>query len=651
MKKPALKHLVIAVIFVVIPAVLATPTIYRKLTERSRLRRLETLRHDVAEEATQRGAALTQVLSMDLPNDAVVLLYTGATRAQLEPCGCYVGQSGGVEQRAAAVEHMRDAGWEPVVVDAGAFSGGSAAPDRLRAEAYTSAMKAIGYSGVAVTRDDADGFAQGLPTVDAGGGHGAGALLVESRGQRVAIVGGSSVEDAGRIRGELAASQDPDMVVLLTDATAAGVEPLVEQVDGVDVVISSTAAADSTAGGVMVLSCVPDGELLGFAAVRPGASLEVVARHDVLLTDAAGGHAGVAEIVAAFYATMESDVSGAVGSVVSPLAGYASEVSEGAYVGSDACQSCHVAEHEQWKATAHGRAFHTLRAAKRDYVPECVSCHVAGYGLDTGYRIAKPVEALQGVGCETCHGPGKQHVLDPAPENIRGEVGADVCMSCHDPQHSPGFDRLVHDAMADVDHSRPPVDLRRLLDDRVAEGARPDVDLFVMSFCPWGTRAEKKVLPLLRDYADDVDFNIHFIVSDKPEEAGNAPDVELLEQPSEETPEDPFALYTALHGERELVENFRQVLIQQMYADVFFDYVLWRADHQEDPWRKGAERFGIDPNRVTARMQTDEGRRSFLTNVARSRALNARASPTLAVDGYIYTASVYTPGNDVCGAR
>ncbi len=93
------------------------------------------------------------------------------------------------------------------------------------------------------------------------------------------------------------------------------------------------------------------------------------------------------------------------------------------YVGSDACQACHVAEHAQWAKTPHGHALDALeniakRPSLRQFDGECVKCHVVGFEHQTGYQDEKKTPHLKHVGCESCHGPGSGHVANPKNKQL-----------------------------------------------------------------------------------------------------------------------------------------------------------------------------------------------------------------------------------------
>ena len=117
------------------------------------------------------------------------------------------------------------------------------------------------------------------------------------------------------------------------------------------------------------------------------------------------------------------------------------------YVGSSKCMGCHFDAYRTWQASKHGHAFRTLEEAEAGdrygwpvtYYPDCVSCHVVGYGEVSGFVSPEATPDLRGVGCEECHGPGQKHVTDPMKFRM-GAVAEGKCTECHDFEQSPGFD-------------------------------------------------------------------------------------------------------------------------------------------------------------------------------------------------------------------
>ena len=291
------------------------------------------------------------------------------------------------------------------------------------------------------------------------------------------------------------------------------------------------------------------------------------------------------------------------------------------YIGSQSCQVCHQKEFSQWSHSSHATAFNTLRSVGRDYYPECISCHVTGFGYESGYQIGNAERAhLVDVGCETCHGPGRQHTYTPLKENIRGQVPAKVCMACHTSEHSPGFAQLVDQVMPEVDHSRTQLSLKQILEQRLRGPMKPQVELFVMSYCPYGVQAEQELLPFFEKYGDMIDFKLRFIVNKKEASAENASG-EIL--------------FTSLHGETELIENKRQMVISELYPEKLFEYLICRADHLQEAWVHCAKKVKLDVGRITRAVEADQVRLQLVEEIQRTAALNIKGSPTLVIDGRI----------------
>ena len=121
----------------------------------------------------------------------------------------------------------------------------------------------------------------------------------------------------------------------------------------------------------------------------------------------------------------------------------------GETVGSEACAGCHAGEHAQWQTSPHRQAMSHLAgenpAAAKD--PTCVRCHATAKSIPAPSELAG-FRLDDGVGCESCHGPGKRHVdAGGAPGTIEG-LGDDcpvcvieaVCTSCHTKAWDPDWD-------------------------------------------------------------------------------------------------------------------------------------------------------------------------------------------------------------------
>jgi len=157
------------------------------------------------------------------------------------------------------------------------------------------------------------------------------------------------------------------------------------------------------------------------------------------------------------------------------------------YSGNEFCAVCHEQQMHTWELTQHAGAFHTLVVHGADKDPECVSCHVVGFGKPDGYTISPPTPSLEDVGCESCHGRGGPHL---SPGLVKDGNFEPQCLKCHDPQHSLGFKyadflpRVSHAANAKL-ASLPLEEKRKIL---LARG-RPREDLLPTSAAYVGSPA------------------------------------------------------------------------------------------------------------------------------------------------------------------
>jgi len=71
---------------------------------------------------------------------------------------------------------------------------------------------------------------------------------------------------------------------------------------------------------------------------------------------------------------------------------------------------------------------------------------------------------------------------------------------------------------------------------------KPSVELFVMSYCPYGTQAEKGILPVVSLLSDKIDFKLKFV-------------------------------NYLMHGEKEMAENLRQYCIEKQEPQKFNNYL------------------------------------------------------------------------------
>ncbi len=151
------------------------------------------------------------------------------------------------------------------------------------------------------------------------------------------------------------------------------------------------------------------------------------------------------------------------------------------YVGVKKCGMCHkkAKQGEQlkiWKKSKHAQAYKALLtekankiAAKKGFktkaaeTPECLKCHVTAYNVDAKL-LGKKYKKEDGIGCETCHGPGGKYAKRKIMKNKELAVKKGLlvykdhkklCTQCHNPD-SPTFVARDFDKMwAKIKHLIP----------------------------------------------------------------------------------------------------------------------------------------------------------------------------------------------------
>ncbi len=152
------------------------------------------------------------------------------------------------------------------------------------------------------------------------------------------------------------------------------------------------------------------------------------------------------------------------------------DASKSSYVGASKCKSCHNKEtrgkvYDKWDEMAHARAFETLATpeaielGKKVGIKEpqksddCLKCHLTEKRVKKE-QLHRKFKVNKGVQCETCHGPGSEHVktrlkeakankvepgtLREIPEHEMILPDEMLCRSCHN-EESPSFVKFDFD--------------------------------------------------------------------------------------------------------------------------------------------------------------------------------------------------------------
>ncbi|MGM5482153.1 MAG: DsbA family protein [Nanobdellota archaeon] len=141
---------------------------------------------------------------------------------------------------------------------------------------------------------------------------------------------------------------------------------------------------------------------------------------------------------------------------------------------------------------------------------------------------------------------------------------------------------------------------------------KPEVDLYVMSFCPYGNKAENTMQPVYEQLKDKVQFNVNYIVSAQGDQI------------------------KSLHGSTEVAQNKREVCVMKEYGmDKFFSFITYVNDNcgsKGDCWKEAAKESGLDSEAIQNCVD-EEGTELMKQEARKAQDAGASGSPTMFVNG------------------
>jgi len=174
------------------------------------------------------------------------------------------------------------------------------------------------------------------------------------------------------------------------------------------------------------------------------------------------------------------------------------------------------------------------------------------------------------------------------------------------------------------------------------------LDVFIMSHCPFGVEAVKKLLLAAKEnrLPKDLNLRIRYIIDEEKTEITLIPvgdekkgagyeltgSIEfggVTSSVAGKIIENTSVKYTSSHGSGELEEDIRQLLILKYYPSLFGDYFLQKSqDIKSSLWDDAAEKVGIDYNFI--RKKYKEEKDAILKEEAEyTTALKVGSSPTV----------------------
>lgn len=453
------------------------------------------------------GLADEEPLFVDWPQPALALVFTGLQSGFFEPCGCsgLENQKGGLIRRFSLLEQLAGRNWPVVPIDVGNQVRRFGRQSEIKFQVTVEGLRNMAYRAIGFGPDDLRLPAPELVAVVAPTGNEPSRfvaanvtildpsftspyLILEEQGKRIGVTMVLGERELQQVNNAEVTSRDAaeairevwpameqaacDLNVLVAHASIEESVALARQFPQFTLVVTAGGAGEPTREPVTI-----DGTSVQMIEVgTKGMYASVIGLYDdpahrlryqrvpldARFPDAVEG----LQLLAAYQDQIRE--AGFEGLGIRPQP----HPSGREYIGSVACAECHSDAWEVWKEgldgypPKHSRAYATLQQPPgradipRNFDPECLSCHVVGWNPQkhfpyrTGYLSVEETPDLINVGCEDCHGPGKQHadaengvveLEEEEMELLRQELVVKLeeaerkCLECHDLDNSPDF--------------------------------------------------------------------------------------------------------------------------------------------------------------------------------------------------------------------
>ena len=445
---------------------------------------------------------------VDWDKPDVALVFTGMTNGYIEPCGCagMERMKGGLSRRQTFLNNLKEQmGWDVVAIDSGQITDGFGVQEELKFDMAMNAFQLMQYDAIGIGKGELRFPAYFLLTyttptsssspslftsanIGVYGYHPTYTLpykIVERNGKRICVVSVVCKDDALKQRDENLLFEEPskrlaelepelkkkecDFYVLIVHGSEDETISLAKRFKFFNYVFTSDSPSEPPAELRKINSeqgLIEVGEKGKYAIVL-GLYDDGSTRYQRVALDSRYDSSAEITLLMKDYQSILKQLittkgfKGGLG--INPAKSpRADEL--GKYVGTQKCRSCHEDAWRIWAKSKHASAWKSLKETAnppRVFDPECIGCHVDGWnGIQCapyadGYESEENTPELLNVGCESCHGPGENHIAaeldsdESAQERIRNfmHLGSDVkkvCYTCHDGDNSPEFEFDVY---------------------------------------------------------------------------------------------------------------------------------------------------------------------------------------------------------------
>lgn len=397
-------------------------------------------------------------------NKPLVIIYTGAGLSKLKPCACSAESDlGGILRRDTVLYELEKKYPKRLLFDAGSSFREPTVQGKLAAKAYAKSLVALGYDAVAISPQD---LIFGRQFIEENGKEIFFVSNMRWKDIESPLVASSKSFKVDRNEVEVFAIVAPSDVYLGAQSDVEVEEPLEflnkrAKKEALTIILCSTSQKTAKTyishpyADVVINAYVEakiedtpsyefkDGKVyteagifgsrIGVLKIKQKNGKIIFAENEFIPL-----HKGYADgqRVKRYFDDYESAVKNLF---LQSLAGKpAFDKEKSPYIGSEACFDCHKEAYGIWKKSRHAHAWESLKAVNKTFDPECINCHVIGFGKDGGFFSEQDSPHLVGVGCEACHGAAKSHAK--GLERGLPKLTLESCRDCHTNERSPAFE-------------------------------------------------------------------------------------------------------------------------------------------------------------------------------------------------------------------
>jgi protein-disulfide isomerase/thiol-disulfide isomerase/thioredoxin len=171
--------------------------------------------------------------------------------------------------------------------------------------------------------------------------------------------------------------------------------------------------------------------------------------------------------------------------------------------------------------------------------------------------------------------------------------------------------------------------IKKKAQEKLNIGDKPQIDFFVMSYCPYGNQAEEVVEKVYKVLGDKAVFKVRYVIYSKYQ--GGGPTYCM----------DSESKYCSMHGVQEMNQNIRELCVEKQSGTAkLFEFMLamnikCSAQNADTCWTAVAKDLKIDTDKVS-KCEKDEGTTMAAGELELNQLLGVQGSPTFFINGQEY---------------